>query len=82
MMLVVLNHSSIMDCFFLEVIFQSHHSWCGLDLISGLCFTLVSTSPDHMYKWTHLKLSTVHWVTPELSEWFLRLLGPLICHLR
>lgn len=49
MMLVVLNHSSIMDCFFLEVIFQSHHSWCGLDLISGLCFTLVSTSPDHMY---------------------------------
>ena len=26
-------------------------------------------------------MPTVHWVTPKLSEQFLRLLGPLICHL-
>ena len=57
----------------------------GMDLISGLCFTC--DIPDHMcnspvvFTPSHLQLSTVHWATPELSEWFLRLLEPLIHHL-
>jgi len=41
----------------------------------------IQLSVDPFLTSSHLQLSTAHWVTPGLSEWLLRLLGPLICHL-
>ena len=57
----------------------------GVDLISGLCDCFIYLSHSHVQlrgSHCHLQLSTAHWVIPGLSEWFLRLLGPLIRHLR
>jgi len=67
---------------------QSYHSWYGLNFRT--VFYLVSISPNCMYNslWTHfftfshLQLSTVHCMTSELSEWFLRLLEHFFCHMR
>jgi len=38
-----------------------------------------STLCEHILTPSHLQLSIVYWMVPELSEWSLRLLGPHIC---
>ena len=62
---------------------QSHHSCCGLNFRTVfylVAYPLIAcTTTCGRIQW-HLQLSTVHWVTPELSEWRIMLLGHLIHH--
>lgn len=69
---------------------ESHRSWRGLNFGTITSHVQISqpftvgllSYPFQPFQSSHLQLSTAHWVTPELSEWLLRPLEHLTCHLR